>query len=64
MVTNFSFKSFLFNIIILLIKIFCIKDPRLTDYDTLLENLNGLKMGKTVNVPIYDFKTSSRSGSR
>ncbi|KAK4768138.1 hypothetical protein SAY87_003279 [Trapa incisa] len=39
-------------------------DPRLTDYDTLLNNLRGLKEGKTVEVPIYDFKTSSRVGYR
>ncbi|MQL69916.1 hypothetical protein Taro_002216, partial [Colocasia esculenta] len=39
-------------------------DPRLTDYDTLLENIHGLKDGKDVQVPIYDFKTSSRIGYR
>ncbi|KAL5723417.1 uridine/cytidine kinase [Ranunculus cassubicifolius] len=39
-------------------------DPRLTDYDTLLENIRGLKEGKSVEVPIYDFKTSSRTGYR
>ncbi|KAJ6792745.1 uridine-cytidine kinase C-like [Iris pallida] len=39
-------------------------DPRLTDYDTLLENINGLKDGKSVQVPIYDFKLSSRTGYR
>ncbi|XP_038879058.1 inorganic pyrophosphatase TTM1 isoform X1 [Benincasa hispida] len=39
-------------------------DPRLTDYDTLLENINGLREGKSVQVPIYDFKTSSRVGYR
>ncbi|XP_043717301.1 inorganic pyrophosphatase TTM2-like [Telopea speciosissima] len=39
-------------------------DPRLTDYDTLLENINGLKEGKAVQVPIYDFKSSSRIGYR
>ncbi|CAA6670085.1 unnamed protein product [Spirodela intermedia] len=39
-------------------------DPRLTDYDTLLENIYGLKEGKTVQVPIYDYKTSSRIGYR
>ncbi|XP_008453334.1 inorganic pyrophosphatase TTM2 isoform X2 [Cucumis melo] len=38
--------------------------PRLTDYDTLLENINGLREGKSVQVPIYDFKTSSRVGYR
>ncbi|KAJ1388519.1 P-loop containing nucleoside triphosphate hydrolase [Sesbania bispinosa] len=39
-------------------------DPRLTDYDTLLENIQGLKEGKPVQVPIYDFKSSSRIGYR
>ncbi|KAM7479774.1 hypothetical protein LguiA_027987 [Lonicera macranthoides] len=39
-------------------------DPRLTDYDTLLENIRGLKEGRAVQVPIYDFKTSSRVGYR
>ncbi|XP_076903513.1 inorganic pyrophosphatase TTM1-like isoform X1 [Bidens hawaiensis] len=39
-------------------------DPRLTDYDTLLENIHGLKEGRPVQVPIYDFKTSSRIGYR
>lgn len=39
-------------------------DPRLTDYDTLLENIQGLKAGKPVQVPIYDFKSSSRIGYR
>ncbi|MBA0718166.1 hypothetical protein Golax_005926 [Gossypium laxum] len=39
-------------------------DPRLTDYDTLLQNVHDLKEGKDVQVPIYDFKTSSRTGYR
>ncbi|XP_043699620.1 inorganic pyrophosphatase TTM2-like isoform X2 [Telopea speciosissima] len=39
-------------------------DPRLTDYDTLLENIHGLEEGKAVQVPIYDFKSSSRIGYR
>ncbi|EXB44949.1 Uridine-cytidine kinase C [Morus notabilis] len=39
-------------------------DPRLTDYDTLLQNVHDLKAGKPVEVPIYDFKTSSRIGYR
>uniref|UniRef100_A0A1D1YX23 Uridine-cytidine kinase C n=1 Tax=Anthurium amnicola TaxID=1678845 RepID=A0A1D1YX23_9ARAE len=39
-------------------------DPRLTDYDTLMENIYGLKEGKPVQVPIYDYKTSSRIGYR
>lgn len=39
-------------------------DPRLTDYDTLLENIQGLKAGRAVQVPIYDFKSSSRVGHK
>ncbi|KAF5185174.1 Inorganic pyrophosphatase ttm2 [Thalictrum thalictroides] len=39
-------------------------DPRLTDYDTLLENIHGLKEGKPVQVPVYDFKSSCRTGYR
>ena len=39
-------------------------DPRLTDYDTLLQNLGDLKEGKPVQVPIYDFKSSTRTGYR
>ncbi|KAM1340567.1 hypothetical protein ACFX2H_038939 [Malus domestica] len=39
-------------------------DPRLTDYDSLLENIHDLKAGNPVQVPIYDFKTSSRIGYR
>ncbi|KAJ7956537.1 Uridine-cytidine kinase C [Quillaja saponaria] len=39
-------------------------DPRLTDYDTLLDNIHGLKAGKPVQVPIYDFKSSIRTGYR
>ncbi|RDX91105.1 Uridine-cytidine kinase C, partial [Mucuna pruriens] len=39
-------------------------DPRLTDYDALLQNLHDLKEGKPVQVPIYDFKSSSRIGYR
>ncbi|CAK7326455.1 unnamed protein product [Dovyalis caffra] len=38
--------------------------PRLTDYDTLLKNLHDLKAGKPVEVPIYDFKSSLRTGYR
>lgn len=41
-----------------------ITDPRLTDYDTLLQNVQDLKAGKQVQVPIYDFKSSSRIGYR
>ncbi|KAK3442843.1 hypothetical protein EUGRSUZ_B03089 [Eucalyptus grandis] len=39
-------------------------DPRITDYETLLRNVEELKAGKPVQVPIYDFKTSSRTGYR
>uniref|UniRef100_A0A161ZKP1 CYTH domain-containing protein n=1 Tax=Daucus carota subsp. sativus TaxID=79200 RepID=A0A161ZKP1_DAUCS len=39
-------------------------DPRLTDYDTLLKNIHDLKAGKPVEVPIYDFKASMRTGYR
>ncbi|GJW43005.1 uridine-cytidine kinase C-like protein [Tanacetum coccineum] len=39
-------------------------DPRLTDYDTLLKNIHDLKEGKTIEVPIYDFKSSFRTGYR
>ncbi|KAK9107113.1 hypothetical protein Syun_023124 [Stephania yunnanensis] len=39
-------------------------DPRLTDYDTLLRNIHDLKDGRPVEVPIYDFKSSSRTGYR
>ncbi|GAB4828980.1 Inorganic pyrophosphatase ttm2 [Ancistrocladus abbreviatus] len=39
-------------------------DPRLTDYDTLLQNISDLKAGNQVQVPIYDFKSSSRVGYR
>ncbi|KZV43906.1 uridine-cytidine kinase C [Dorcoceras hygrometricum] len=39
-------------------------DPRLTDYETLLKNLHDLKAGKQAEVPIYDFKSSSRTGYR
>ncbi|KAF8111373.1 hypothetical protein N665_0076s0346 [Sinapis alba] len=39
-------------------------DQRLTDYDTLLDNIHDLKEGKSVQVPIYDFKSSSRIGYR
>lgn len=39
-------------------------DPRLTDYDTLLQNVNDLKAGKPIEVPVYEFKSSSRTGYR
>jgi uridine kinase len=37
-------------------------DPRLTDYGLLLENIRGLRAGRAVEVPIYDFKQSKRTG--
>ncbi|KAF8039161.1 hypothetical protein BT93_B1649 [Corymbia citriodora subsp. variegata] len=39
-------------------------DPRITDYEILLRNVEDLKAGKPVQVPIYDFRTSSRTGYR
>lgn len=39
-------------------------DPRVTDYDLLLQNISDLKAGKSVDVPIYDFKSSCRIGYR
>ncbi|KDP31436.1 hypothetical protein JCGZ_11812 [Jatropha curcas] len=39
-------------------------DPRLTDYDTLLKNVQDLREGKSAEVPIYDFKSSTRIGYR
>ncbi|CAI7831888.1 unnamed protein product, partial [Closterium sp. NIES-53] len=39
-------------------------DPRITDYELLLSNLQGLREGRTVQVPIYDFKSSTRVGFR
>ncbi|CAI5990233.1 unnamed protein product [Closterium sp. NIES-65] len=39
-------------------------DPRITDYELLLENIEGLRRGEAVQVPIYDFKSSQRVGFR
>jgi len=39
-------------------------DPRLTDYDLLMENLRDLKAGKTVETPVYSFKESKRVGTK
>ncbi|CDP04572.1 unnamed protein product [Coffea canephora] len=39
-------------------------DPCLTDYETLLKNIQDLKARKQVEVPIYDFKSNSRIGYR
>lgn len=38
-------------------------DPRLTDYDTLLENISGLRRGEAVQTPVYDFRQVCRSPS-
>ncbi|KAH7436648.1 hypothetical protein KP509_05G029600 [Ceratopteris richardii] len=37
-------------------------DPRLTDYDLLLKNISDIKAGIPVEIPIYDFKLSCRTG--
>ena len=37
-------------------------DPRIIDYDTLLQNLEDLRTGKATRVPIYDFRQSKRVG--
>eukprot|EP00297_Palpitomonas_bilix_P023738 CAMPEP_0113903856 /NCGR_PEP_ID=MMETSP0780_2-20120614/22833_1 /TAXON_ID=652834 /ORGANISM="Palpitomonas bilix" /LENGTH=607 /DNA_ID=CAMNT_0000897209 /DNA_START=13 /DNA_END=1836 /DNA_ORIENTATION=- /assembly_acc=CAM_ASM_000599 len=37
-------------------------DYRLTDFDLLAQNLHDLQHGKSVDLPIYDFKSSSRIG--
>jgi uridine kinase len=42
--------------------LYSLADPRLTDYELLLQNLTDLRAGRTTQVPIYDFKTSSRIG--
>ncbi|OIT05718.1 PREDICTED: uridine-cytidine kinase C-like [Nicotiana attenuata] len=41
-----------------------IVDGNFDDYDTLLKNINDLKTGKPAEIPIYDFKSSSRIGYR
>nr|CAB3447672.1 unnamed protein product [Digitaria exilis] len=41
-----------------------IVDGNFDDYDTLLENIHGLREGRSVQVPIYDFKLSCRTGYR
>eukprot|EP00899_Mesostigma_viride_P023899 jgi/Mesvir1/4694/Mv19972-RA.1 len=41
-----------------------VTDPRLTDFDTLLDNIDSLKNGKPAQIPIYDFKQSKRVGYR
>ncbi|MEW5317477.1 MAG: hypothetical protein WDW38_008769 [Sanguina aurantia] len=37
-------------------------DPRLTDYDTLLQNLAEISAGQTAQIPIYDYQLSKRTG--
>lgn len=37
-------------------------DPRLADYDLLLDNIQQLKAGMAVKIPIYDFKQGKRKG--
>lgn len=39
-------------------------DPRLTDYELLLQNLHDLRAGRAIQAPIYDFKHSKRVGYR
>ncbi|KAG2492795.1 hypothetical protein HYH03_008955 [Edaphochlamys debaryana] len=39
-------------------------DPRLTDYELLLQNLADLRDGKEVQIPVYDFRSSKRVGYR
>ncbi|KAI3423459.1 CYTH domain-containing protein [Psidium guajava] len=39
-------------------------DPRITDYESLLRDVEELKAGRPIQVPIYDFRTSSRTGYR
>ena len=39
-------------------------DPRLSDYELLEQNLRDLRTGKSAEIPIYDFKTSTRPGYR
>lgn len=39
-------------------------DPRLTDYELLLQNLRDLRAGRAIQAPIYDFKHSKRVGYR
>lgn len=55
-------KKHSITVLIHIIVAVIVADPRLTDYDTLLENIYGLKAGRAVQVPIYDFKSSSRIG--
>lgn len=39
-------------------------DPRIIDYDYLMQNLEDLRSGRPTKAPIYDFKTSKRIGYR
>ena len=40
----------------------CRADPRLTDWDLLLDNIRDLRAGREAEVPHYDFKQSKRTG--
>jgi uridine kinase len=37
-------------------------DPRIIDYDCLMNNLEDLRSGRPTQMPIYDFKQSKRVG--
>ena len=37
-------------------------DPRICDFDTLMQNVEDLRAGRPTQVPIYDFKQSQRVG--
>ena len=39
-------------------------DPRLPDYDCLIDNIRALCAGRAAQVPIYDFRQSRRVGYR
>lgn len=37
-------------------------DPRIIDYDCLMDNLEDLRSGRPTKMPVYDFKQSKRVG--
>ncbi|XP_024533969.1 uridine-cytidine kinase C isoform X2 [Selaginella moellendorffii] len=39
-------------------------DPRIVDYEILLDNIKSLRAGNSADIPIYDFKLSRRVGYR
>ncbi|EFJ05330.1 hypothetical protein SELMODRAFT_187540 [Selaginella moellendorffii] len=39
-------------------------DPRIVDYEILLDNIKSLRAGTSADIPIYDFKLSRRVGYR